>query len=98
MFSLEKRRLRGDLMAVCNFLKGISGGGGTDLLSLVTSNRTQGDGMKLCQGKFRAHIRKRFFNETLEQAPHGSDHGTKPVRASSRSVWTTLLVIWFSAR
>ncbi|KAK4826971.1 hypothetical protein QYF61_012912 [Mycteria americana] len=40
LFILEKRRLRGDLMAVCNFLKGHSERGGADLLSLVTSENS----------------------------------------------------------
>jgi len=43
------------------FLKGHSGGGAADLPSLVTSNRIQGNGMKLHQGQFRLDIRKRFF-------------------------------------
>jgi len=66
LFSLEKRKLSGALIAVYDFLKGDSRGGGADLLSLVTSNRT-GNRVKLCQEKFRLDITKRFFT--------GSDTG-----------------------
>jgi len=48
LFSLEKRRLKDNFIAVYIFLKGSSGGGDADL-SLVTSDRTRGKGMKLCQ-------------------------------------------------
>jgi len=61
LFSLEKRRLRGDLRAAFQYLKWAYRKDGEGLFTRTHSNRTRGNGSKLNKVRFRLHIRRKFF-------------------------------------
>lgn len=65
LFSLQKRRMRGDLIEVFKYLKGINKAQYASLLRPSSVSRTRGHKWKLVKGKFSTNIRKYFFSQRV---------------------------------
>jgi len=98
LFSLEKRGLRGDLIAAFQYLKGAYRKDGDRIFSRACSDRTRGNGFNLKEGKFRLAIQKKYFAlrvvKLLHRLPREVVDASSPERFKARLDGALRNLVW----